>query len=163
MSIEKPVSISLINGMNFYFEDEGRLILAGGSFISGKEWVYVDGLEVFRKTNMSVSSNHHFEIDGVQYEIKILTSNILRGTFECSLIKNGVLLKKYSSYFKKGKTSYRLPIVLISLGFLLGILTPLLELPYWSLIPYVVFCFAVILIVDLNSRFKTLSWDETST
>lgn len=85
-------NVSLSNGYWFYFNDEGILITAFGSALSGCEKVFVGDELVSRKRNWRFSTCHKFAHNGADYEVEFRVTNWRTGELVCSLKKNGVLL-----------------------------------------------------------------------
>jgi len=111
-------NLSLKGGYAFYFYDGEHEIFAHGSSWSGKETIFVDGIKVSSLRSIGRRSLHHFDIDGVNYEIEFNMVNIIKGELHCIFIKNGVHFKteKLLAY-KSTKLSYKY----ILIGFISGI------------------------------------------
>jgi hypothetical protein len=92
-------NVSVKHGYWFYFDDEGTQIVAFASALSGKEVVFVDDEIVSSKHNFRLKATHSFEHKGHQYEVTIALENLLKGTINCSLQKDGVLINKTRKSF----------------------------------------------------------------
>lgn len=62
--------ISIVKGCWFIFHEGDKKILAGGSPLTGKEWVYVNGVLVSEKQSFKITSKHVFQIGGRSHEIE---------------------------------------------------------------------------------------------
>lgn len=95
MILNANVGMSLQKGIFFGFVDSDNEIIYKCSSISGKERVEVNGHSVSEAKNYSTRSIHTFEINGVEYRIQLFAKSLLTGPYECSLSKNGSVLKAY--------------------------------------------------------------------
>lgn len=86
----KSATELLKQGYNFYFNLEGQEIRAYGSYLSGREEVYVNDNLVSKKRSLNFKSHHEFKLDEDTFEVEFNVVNLLNGEIECVLIKNGV-------------------------------------------------------------------------
>jgi len=87
MNAKKP--ISYVKGYTFSFKDEGNIIDAWFSCLSGLEKIFVNGVLVSKKRNYSKDSSSTFKVGENEYSTTIHVKNILIGPFVCTLNKNG--------------------------------------------------------------------------
>jgi hypothetical protein len=111
--------VSVKHGYWFYFEDEGTQIVVFASALSGKEVVFVDDEIVSSKHSFRLKATHSFEYKGRQYEVIIAMENLLKGTINCSLQKDGVLLNKTSKSFHQ-RSIMKVFLVSLCLGVIFG-------------------------------------------
>ena len=98
--VPNKTNFSFIRGYWFAFSDGNAEISAGGSAITGIEYIYVNGELVSEKRSLAKTSKHSFVIGDTNYEIVFHVINMLKSTMECSLLKNGEIVKKYKTLYK---------------------------------------------------------------
>jgi len=82
-----------------------------------------------------------------RYEVKVLTTNVLKGILECHFYKNGEVQKTYECRFKFGQLFNLKFIVMLLLGSILtGVLVGLGYLPEFAIYIF------VIVVLIINSR-----------
>ena len=137
MSIANKNMLSVTKGFWFVFEDGINAIVAGGSGISGNEYIYVNGNLVSEQKSYSKISKHSFEVDNNSYEVDFFVPEILKGKIECTLSKNNKAIKKYKTLYKYEFSFYKIFIYfLIVFGYAFSIIY--YHLSAWSLIPFLV-------------------------
>lgn len=95
---------SVKNGIWFVHEDGSNLIHVWGSTMSGKEKVFLNNQIVSEGRTVKMKSGHIFQDEnGANYEVKIETVNLAKGSLMCSLVKNDELIKTFKSTIVRGK------------------------------------------------------------
>ncbi|WP_440055456.1 hypothetical protein ACSLBF_04755 [Pseudoalteromonas sp. T1lg65] len=158
MKINEFVEVSFKEGATFIFQVDSNEIVYQCSPFSGKEFVSVNGKLVSESQNYKLKSNHKFMVDGVEYEITFESKDLIKGRNECSLNKEGVLVKLYKlKYIKPPKKPIYHWIPPIILGALAGIGIAQRVLPIWLCIAFGVLAFVLIFISELKSSIE--NWD----
>lgn len=82
-----------VSGIWFVFPDEVAIIKVWLSTMTGKEKVYANEALVYETRNIHKFATH-YDIDyaGHQYEVEILTRNIMTFTIACNLFREGRLV-----------------------------------------------------------------------
>ena len=111
--------VSLKHGYWFYFDDESTQIVVFVSALSGKEVVFVDDEIVSNMRSFRLKATHSFEHKGQQYEVTIALGNLFKGTINCSLLKDGILLTKTSKSLYQ-RSLNKLFLVSLCIGILCG-------------------------------------------
>ena len=75
-----------------YFDVGDHTIRFTGSTLSGKERVYVDEQLVCQQRSWKLYNEHHFELDGAPYVLKLFTLSLLQGKFRLELHRAGQLI-----------------------------------------------------------------------
>lgn len=81
------------------YEDEGIVLVACGSRVSGKEWITVNGKVVSEKRNLKRKSLHVFEHNGHTYSVDYKVQSILKGVLHCVISKDDRAVKKYEAKY----------------------------------------------------------------
>ncbi|RXF06063.1 hypothetical protein [Pseudoalteromonas sp. PS5] len=158
MKINESVEVSFKEGATFIFQVDSNEIVYKCSPFSGKEFVSVNGKLVSESQNYKMKSSHKFTIDGVEYEVTFESKDLIKGRNECSLNKEGVLVKLYKlKYIKPPKKPIYYWIPPIILGALAGIGIAQGVLPTWLCITFGVLAFALIFISEFKSSIE--NWD----
>ena len=89
-----PNCLSFIKGFWFVFHDEENTITAGGSAISGHEYVYFNDELISTIKSMKTTSKHKFKKNGIEYEITFHVPEISKSKMECVLHKNNRIIKR---------------------------------------------------------------------
>lgn len=155
--MHKENAIGLVKGYTFSFEDGGRRIDAWFGAISGLETVSVDGELISSRRNYSTDSCVDFKLGQDEYCINLKVVSLLKGPFVCTLMKNGVAIRRQRLVFARVVKTSRLPFFIELLFFVflasaLGCLVPCLHLPqemiYFS---YALF-FSMVVVYQLSTR-----------
>ncbi|PKM04534.1 MAG: hypothetical protein CVV16_04920 [Gammaproteobacteria bacterium HGW-Gammaproteobacteria-6] len=118
---------SIINGMSFAFDDDGNKIVAWFSSLTGLEKIYVNGSLVSSQRNISRRSINEFKIGENLYSVNMEAVTLLKGPFVCTLLKNGIDLKRKKVSFANPSTLSRLAIFIMAglfLGYINSIFAP---------------------------------------
>ncbi len=83
------------SGLSFEFELRNRKIIASGSYLSGVEKVFVEGVPVSRKRNFNRRSKHFVEIEGINHIIEFRVKSIFTANIECVVYENNYLVAHY--------------------------------------------------------------------
>jgi hypothetical protein len=86
----------LTRGFWFVFPCGAHTIRAWGSAFSGLERVYVDDALVSERRSGSRDSEHAVSVAGSPYRIVFKTLNLLKGSLECRLLKDGRVVRAYA-------------------------------------------------------------------
>lgn len=160
--VPKKTQLSLINGTWFVFEDEGHLIALSLSTFTGKEKIYFDGEIVTEGRNYSMRSVHQFRKNGIDYRLSFLIPKLFRGTIECTLEKDGNILKKIVTKPREKVKPTKLKIVLfLGLGILLGVVlayfSHYLKIQLWVMF---VFMFVIVYFVSAIRAWRNTKVEE---
>lgn len=148
MSKEKIFSFR--KGYTFSFEEEGSVIEAWFSALSGLEKVYVNGELVSSQRNLSTDSTNSFSIGPNEYSTTLSVVSLFKGPFVCTLSKNGNEYKRQKLLFPKGNSSSKgLPFIarfsfFIVLGALFGFARAYWQLPKESIYVFLAALFVVV-------------------
>lgn len=88
--IPSTPSASTLNGFWFVFHHGGHAFAFWISSFTGKEEVYLDGVLVAERRNVSLKSTHELVVGEVTYLLELRTRNLRRGVFECVLYETGI-------------------------------------------------------------------------
>lgn len=125
--------VSFLRGISFIFEDEGKIIEAWCSSISGLEKVYVDSELVSSHRTLSANSANVFSVGGNEYSVNFDTGSLLKGPYLCTLKKNGKAIRRqrlaFSGTFERKRSFWLIPLFFVFLGGLLGFGESVLGLP----------------------------------
>ena len=77
------------------------LFRAGGSSISGKEFVYINDELVSTKRSKSTLSEHEFSVDGNNYKLEFDVLDKLKGELACRLYCEDKLVKLFAAHPKR--------------------------------------------------------------
>lgn len=155
MSKKKP--FSFIKGYTFSFKEEGTLIEAWFSALSGLEKVYVNGELVSSQRNIATDSTNSFSVGANEYSTNLKVVSLLKGPLVCTLIKNGKEHMRQRLIFSKAnKSSKGLPFIarfsfFILLGALFGVARSYWQLPIESIYIFILLLFAIVFIYYLKS------------
>lgn len=156
MSKEKVFSFT--KGYKFSFEEEGVLIEAWFSALSGLEKVYVNGELVSSQRNLSTDSTNSFSIGSNEYSTNLNTASLFKGPFVCTLSKNGKEYMRQKLVFPKAeRSSNGMPFVVklsffIMLGALFGFARSYWQLPKESIYVFLVLLFTIVFTYYLRSH-----------
>ncbi|MGD8176900.1 hypothetical protein [Marinimicrobium sp. ARAG 43.8] len=152
-------TFSLVKGYAFRFEDEGRVIEAWFSALSGREKVFVNGEMVLSQTNLSKQSSKTFRIGENDYSITLYIESLLNGPVVCTLAKNGKDCQRQRLIFPQRKSRLgRFGVALnllffIVLGIVAGFATAYWQLPaHWSYVAVGLLVAAVVIYQINNIR-----------
>ena len=81
---------SYFGGSWFTFSDQGRQIVAGGSSLTGRERVFVDGALVSEHRNFRRQNAHDFTAGEHRYRVTFDLASGQRGEIRCTLERDGV-------------------------------------------------------------------------
>ncbi|MEQ8289954.1 MAG: hypothetical protein RIB78_09535 [Gammaproteobacteria bacterium] len=99
---DKPVSPPVINkGYDFRFDFNGLSFRAGGSPLSGKEYVYVDGELISSQRSISTLSTHEFAIHSDHYRLELEVLDKSKGELACRLYCDDKLVKLFAARPKR--------------------------------------------------------------
>jgi len=135
-----------MKGFWFVFHESSAKILASGSPLTGREWIYVNGALISGKRSLRITSKHVFQFAGRSHEIVFYIPKILQGRMECSLYSDGKLSGKYRTFCKCrfGKINFFL--FFLSMGSGLYFAFKYWDWSYWAILPIT---FLVILIASI--------------
>lgn len=86
-------SVSLVNGIQCYFDIGEHTISVWGSAYSGREIVRIDNQVVSDSRNLcGLQSRHDFTLDGVSYHLVFKTESIMRGHYGVYLYRGDTLI-----------------------------------------------------------------------
>lgn len=120
--------ISIFHGYSFVFNQDGKHIEAWFSALSGAEKIYVDGVLISKRRNLSVNSKNAFVIGTDNYATSLQAVNVLTGPFVCTLTKNNKAVKRQKLLFSASNSKWPLFIIIL-FGFIGGFnsLQPVIE------------------------------------
>jgi len=112
------------SGYKFYFQEGDNQIACFGSFVSGKEEVYVNDELVSVKRNLGFKGVHQFTIEDSAYSIVYELTNILSGKVKCSFLKGTktLSLQSQSIFSDNPKTAGGIILWCFFVGFVFGAL-----------------------------------------
>lgn len=94
---------SLTKGLWFVHDDEVNSIKIFGSN-TGKEKIYLNEELVSEQRNVNLKSEHQFQDkQGNIYEVKFITTNLVKGEMDCLIYKNKERIKSFKTSFRRGK------------------------------------------------------------
>ena len=96
--VSKPV---IRNGYDFRFEFNGLSFRAGGSSVSGKEFVYVNDELVSSKRSQSTLSEHEFSLNDNHYKLEFEVLDKAKGELACRLYCDDKLVKLFAARPKR--------------------------------------------------------------
>ncbi len=106
--------ISMFHGYSFVFNQDGKQIEAWFSALSGAEKVYVDGVLISARRNLSINSKNEFTVAGDTYVTSLEQVNVIMGPFICTLTKNDQVVKRQKLLFSSSGSKWLLfPAVLL--------------------------------------------------
>ncbi len=136
----EKVEMSLTKGMLFKFQIESDEITLNCSPVSGKEVVKFNGEIVSEEQNHKTKSKHSFNINGNDYLIQLEVTSLLKGSSECTLIKNSKIISTYKIKYEKYKGSFiakNYPMLIF--GIILGVIYPYKIVPMqWMIIIFII-------------------------
>ena len=120
--------ISIFHGYSFVFNQDGKHIEAWFSALSGAEKIYVDGVLISKRRNLSVNSKNAFVIGTDNYATSLQAVNVLTAPFVCTLTKNNKAVKRQKLLFSASNSKWPLFIIIL-FGFIGGFnsLQPVIE------------------------------------
>ncbi|WP_444932887.1 hypothetical protein [Microbulbifer sp. JTAC008] len=120
--MSKRKAFSFTKGYTFIFEEDGAVVEAWFSALSGLEKVFVNGELVSSQRNLSTDSTNNFSIGENEYSTNLNVVSLLKGPFVCTLSKNGKEYKRQKLVFPKAEPSRKgLPFIIrLSFFILLG-------------------------------------------
>jgi hypothetical protein len=135
-------------GYKFSFEDEGNVIEAWFSAVSGLEKVYVNGQLVAEQRNLSRKSVNTFSIDGNEYSTGLEIVSALKGPILCTLQKNGKNFRRQKLIFRPDEPPEERPHFLkkLSVFLLFGALFGFAH-SYWQLPDKALYLFIALLLL----------------
>ncbi|MEJ6474875.1 hypothetical protein [Pseudoalteromonas piscicida] len=158
MKINEFVEVSLKEGVTFIFQVDSNEVVYKCSHYSGKEFVSVNGKLVCESQNYKLKSNHSFVIDEVEYEINFESKDLIKGHNECSLNKEGELVKLYKlEYIKPPKKPLYYWILPVIFGASAGVGIAEGVLPIWLCVVFGVVALVLIFISELKSGMENWS------
>ncbi|ESP90935.1 MULTISPECIES: hypothetical protein [Pseudoalteromonas] len=158
MKINEFVEVSFKKGATFIFKVDSNEIVYKCSPFSGKELVSVNGNLVSESQSYKLKSSHRFVVDGVKYEVNFESKDLINGDNECSLVKEGQLIKLYKlKYIKPPKKPIYYWIPPLVLGALAGVGITQGILPIWLCIVFSVLAFVIVFIFELISNME--NWE----
>ena len=115
-------TVNFINGYWFYFQDGDTDIAVHGSAWSGRETVYVNDNPVSSKRELlKFTSDHYFTHNAHEYQVRYHLKNVLTGSLECEVYRDGKLLASQTKGFvKQGKKAWQMMLLLFLIGFGVG-------------------------------------------
>ena len=94
---------SLTKGIWFVHNDGINTIKVFGSN-TGKEKIYFNEELVSEERNINLKSEHRFQDKHENsYDVKFLTTNLIKGEMDCLIHRNDELIKTFKTSFRKGK------------------------------------------------------------
>jgi hypothetical protein len=151
----KEKIFSIRKGYTFSFEDEGNVIDAWFSTLSGLEKVYVNGELVSSQRNISTNSTNHFKIGVNEYSINLKAVSLLSGPLVCTLSKNGREYKRQKLVFPKLESSAKVLFFILILGVIsLEFASSHWQLPKYYILVFFVFVFIASFLYDWKNRKK---------
>ncbi|QDU12447.1 hypothetical protein CA11_02260 [Gimesia maris] len=155
--MSKPKAFSFLKGYSFSFEDDGRIIEAWFSSLSGLQKVFVDGTLVSTQRSVATETAHNFMIGDDRYTTTTKMVSLSKGPFLCTLSKNGNDIKRQKLVYPPLKNdlsspAYRLKslihfvVIFLASAFLLYI-----AVAWWQLTPasiYMLFGFLFVIAVS---------------
>ena len=147
--IPKKSEASLKNGNWFIHNDGTNIIQVWGSNLNGKEKVYLNNELVSEQRSVKMQSSHNFKDNGGQnYQVRFKTESLLKGSLECTIEKEGTVLKIYKTKYIKGKNfTLKRFLILIVASAIFGFTMANYKLPDFS--------FIIFLLIVLIIHFKT--------
>ena len=89
----KPLSVSVLNGVTAHFNIDGQELIVWGSSWTGMEKVWLDGKLVSKKLSLRFKTVHTFCVDGVNYEVELDITKAYKSDVSVSVVKDGAHLK----------------------------------------------------------------------
>jgi len=151
---EKNIA-SIKDGFWFVFHDGDITITAGGSSVSGKEYIYINQKLVTEKRSIKKKSEHIIEFNGNKYTIIFHMKKIMTGDLKCSLLKNDTLLKAYQASYNSKFIYTKFGMYTVG-GLVLGIFTSYFNISIW----YLIAIGLVIIYVDMSRVSKNITIEE---
>lgn len=119
-------------GCWFVFPTEAGCIRVWGSWLSGKERIYVDERVVTERRNLRFSSEHAFLAGGQEHVVSIAVLSILKGHLSCTLRRNGTITQVLKvSMIGDLKVSWFRNIGVLLIAVAAGTTAALFEVPMW--------------------------------
>lgn len=140
---------SIKNGNWFIYKDGQNVIQIWGSNLNGKEKVFLNNELVSEQRSMKMQSSHNFkDKNGQNYEVMFHTQSLLKGSLECIIKKEDVVLKIFKTKYIRGKNfTLKRFVILILASAIYVFLMAEYNLPN--------FTFFIFLILVLIIHFKT--------
>ena len=91
---------SLLQGFRFKFTVDGKDIFLLVSAWNGKEKVIYNSEIISQSQSYNLRSSHSFLIDDISYKIILITESLLKGKWQCHLLKEERKIQSYFVYFK---------------------------------------------------------------
>lgn len=86
--------VSKTRPVRFEFPVGEHHLVAEGDMGSGRERIFLDGEKVVEKRTFARKSRHHIRIDGIDYDVLFYVRNPLVSVIRCSLLRDGVELRR---------------------------------------------------------------------
>ena len=116
----------------FKFQIGDNEIIGEIHLITGRERVYVNGEPLFSKFNLRRKGVHNLHFDGEDYQLVFMADSLMKPLRSCTLEKEGVVLKKYTSESKPKLIYMGLGLILVFIEAVIsGVLIAELGLPSW--------------------------------
>jgi len=141
---------SFKNGNWFIHNDEINIIQIWGSNFNGKEKIYLNNELVSEQRSLKMQNSHNFKANnGQNYEVTFKTKSRLWGGLECTIKKEGTVLKVFNARYIVGKnyTLKRL-LILITASAVFGFTMATYKLPDFTFIIFLL----LVLIVHIKTR-----------
>ena len=100
MNIDQCQGVSapvIRNGYDFRFRFNDLTLRAGGSAVTGREYVYVNDELISSSKNRLKLSVHDFNVEGNQYRIEFEMLNKVEASLACRLYCNNELVKLFAA------------------------------------------------------------------
>lgn len=110
----------LRKGYDFRFDYNGLAFRAGGSSVTGKEYVRVNDKLVSSKKNRASLSQHDITIEGNDYRIEFEVLSKTEASLACRLYCNNILVKLFAANPKRLRFTRPLFAVCIVLALLIN-------------------------------------------
>ena len=137
--MHKPEKVfSFREGYTFSFECDGHTIDAWFSAWSGEEKVCINGNLLAQQKTHSRQSENVFEIEGVEYRVRMVAQSLLKGPFTCTLLQGEKPIKQQRLVFPRPKHSILRFLFFLALGGGLGLSQSYFHFSWWYAIPVLV-------------------------
>jgi len=140
---------SWLKGFWFVFKDSENTIVAGGSSVTGKEYVYINEKLFSEKRSLKKISAHELEYGENKYKIIFNVKSLLTGKVECSFFTNGELTKTYKVSFQFSFVKF---IFCLIIAGSCGLIGTYFSWPLWVITPFMVLMLLLFVVLFKPSK-----------
>lgn len=124
------IKFETINGITFEFKDGDNVIIYNKSNFIGMGIVTFNGEEVSKSRSLSFTSRHIFNHNGHEYEVNAVSTKLLKGGVEVSILKDRYLIARDVFYFLSMK-NWKVLLIIFSTAFIAGFITATLKFNFY--------------------------------